>query len=89
MNLLIDTHVLLWWLDDPLILSMEACKAIEEGKNAAYVSAAAAWEITIKKLLGKLDAPDDLERMMSINRFQSLAITVRHAVGVASITFDT
>ena len=53
MTLLLDTHVFLWWLDDPSQLSKAAAKAIGDGKNTVYVSAAVVWEISIKKALGK------------------------------------
>ena len=53
MTLSLDTHVFLWWLDDPQLLSKAACKAIADGRNTVYVSAAVAWEIAIKKALGK------------------------------------
>ena len=49
MMLLLDTHVLLWWLDDPRQLSKAARKAIQDGTNPVYISAAVAWEIAIKK----------------------------------------
>ena len=76
MMLLLDTHVLLWWLDDPRQLSKAARKAIQDGTNPVYISAAVAWEIAIKKALGKLDAPDDLEDVVEANRFLSLPITI-------------
>ena len=57
MTLLLDTHVLLWWLEDPSKLSRQANKAIDAGTNRVYVSSAVAWEIAVKKALGKLDAP--------------------------------
>ena len=85
MNLLLDTHVLLWWLDDPALLSVKARAAIADGSNTVYVSAAAAWEIAIKRALGRLDAPDDLEEMMAEERFLPLPIRVRHALAVASL----
>jgi PIN domain nuclease of toxin-antitoxin system len=69
MTLLLDTHVFLWWLDDPELLSKQARKAIGDGKNIVYISAVVAWEISIKKALGKLDAPDDIEGAMTANRF--------------------
>ena len=50
-----------------------------------FVSAAVAWEITIKRQLGKLDAPDDLETALAEERFQHLPITVRHALAVAEL----
>jgi PIN domain nuclease of toxin-antitoxin system len=85
MTLLLDTHVLLWWLDDPKRLSRAARKAIQDGANPVYISAAVAWEITIKKALGKLDAPDDLEDVIEANRFLPLPITIPHALAVRSL----
>ena len=53
MNLLLDTCVLLWWLDDPItLLSKEASTAIKEPDNKIIVSVVSAWEIAIKKALG-------------------------------------
>ena len=58
MNLLLDTCVLLWWLDDPDLLSEEASTAIKNTDNQITVSVVSAWEIAIKKALGKLSSPD-------------------------------
>ena len=44
MTLSLDTHVFLWWLDDPQLLSKAARKAIGDGKHTVYVSAAVACE---------------------------------------------
>lgn len=85
MTLLLDTHAFLWWMDDPGLLSRAAREAIADGKNTVYVSAAVAWEITIKRALGKLDAPDDLEDAMQANRFLPLPISVAHALAVAGL----
>lgn len=85
MTLSLDTHTLLWWLEDPQLLSKAARKAIADGKNTVYVSAAVAWEIAIKKALGKLDAPDDLEAAIAANRFLPLPITIPHALAVAAL----
>jgi PIN domain nuclease of toxin-antitoxin system len=82
MTLLLDTHVLLWWLDDPQLLSEAARTAIGDGKNTVYISAAVAWEIAIKRALGKLDAPDDLEAAMAANHFLPLPVTIPHALAV-------
>ena len=82
MRLLLDTHVVLWWMDDPRVVSDEARRSITDPKNDVFVSAAAAWEITIKKSLGKLEAPDDLEDAIKDARFETLPITVRHALEV-------
>jgi PIN domain nuclease of toxin-antitoxin system len=85
MTLLLDTHAFLWWLDDPQLLSKAARKAIGDGKNTVYVSAAVAWEIAIKRALGKLDAPADLEGALTANRFLPLPITIAHALGVEAL----
>ena len=85
MTLLLDTHVLLWWLDDPDLLSRKARDAIAQGDNMIFLSAAVAWEIAIKKALGKLDAPDDLQDVMAAERFQPLPITIPHALAIAAL----
>ncbi len=83
--LLLDTHVLLWWLDDPSLISGEARALIADSRRPVFVSAAAAWEITIKRQLGKLEAPDDLEAVLERERFQHLPIAIRHALAVAEL----
>jgi PIN domain nuclease of toxin-antitoxin system len=85
MTLSLDTYVFLWWLDDPQLLSKAARKAIGDGKNTVYVSAAVVWEIAIKRALGKLDAPDDLEAAMTANCFLPLPITIPHALAVEAL----
>ena len=60
-------------------------KAIGDGKNGVYVSAAVIWEISIKRSLGKLSAPDDLEEAMTANRFLPLPVTIPHALAVATL----
>ena len=79
MNLLLDTHVLLWWLADDAGLEHETRSAIEDASNIIHVSAASAWEISIKKALGKLDAPDDLQAALIASQFQPLPISILHA----------
>jgi len=85
MNLLIDTHVLLWWLDDPIRISDTAQSAIRNSENSLYVSAATVWEIVIKKALGKLDAPDNLAEVLRVCQFDSLPITAEHALAVRDL----
>jgi PIN domain nuclease of toxin-antitoxin system len=85
MKLLLDTHVLLWWLDNPMLLSEEARKAIRNGKNSVYASAASIWEIVIKNALGKLDLPSNIEQMLTVNRFLSLPISITHTLAIQSL----
>lgn len=85
MKLLLDTHVLLWWLDDPNQLSPKALEAIRDEDNPVFISAAVVWEIVIKKALDKLDAPDNLNDVAAENRFEPLAITIEHALALEKL----
>ena len=59
MNLLLDTHVLLWWLGDDPLLPETAREAIGDTANLLILSAAVVWDIRIKQALGKLSiAPE-------------------------------
>lgn len=80
MNLLLDTHALLWWLADDPELSREARAAISAPQHIVYVSAASAWEISIKRAIGKLQSPGDLDTAVAACAFQELPITVVHAL---------
>lgn len=77
-RLLLDTHVLLWWLADDPSLGIKAKDAIRNGHNEVYVSAATTWEISIKKALGKLEAPEDMDSIVEEERFLKLPISLYH-----------
>lgn len=85
MNLLLDTHALLWALADDPTLAPDARTAIVDGRNVVFASAASAWEITIKKALGKLRAPDDLADALDGAGLTPLDITIEHAAVVAEL----
>lgn len=79
MNLLLDTHVLLWWLDDHPSLSRRCRSAVADGSNLVFVSAAIIWEIRIKQAVGKLKIPPAFRQILSQQPFNWLPITVDHA----------
>ena len=54
MKLLLDTHILLWWLNDDDKLSKNARQLISHADNVIYVSHISLWEIQIKVMTGKL-----------------------------------
>ena len=85
MNLLLDTHVLLWWLDDYLTLSKKAKDAIADGKKLVFISAVVIWEITIKQKLGKLEIPNNFRKVLDSQPFEQLDITVEHAHAVGDL----
>jgi len=79
-RLLLDTHLLLWWLSDDPLLPAAARGAISSPDNEVMVSAAAVWEIAIKKAVGRLEAPDDLGEVLSTSDFETLEIAASHAL---------
>lgn len=85
MNLLLDTHVLLWWLDDYPTLSKKAKDEIANGKNLVFISAVVIWEIRIKQSLGKLKVPNNFRKVLDSQPFEQLDITVEHAHAVGDL----
>jgi len=85
MNLLLDTHALLWWLDDNPTLSAEARDAIADGRNLVFVSAVVIWEVRIKQSLGKLQLPSNFREVLSSQAFDELPLTVDHAHRLAEL----
>ena len=57
MRLLLDSHVLLWWLADDARLPDAVREAVADGDNDVAVSAATTWEVSIKEALGRLVLP--------------------------------
>lgn len=89
MNLLVDTHVWLWWRTAPDKLSRKARAALEDDDNVLWFSAACAWEIATKHSLGKLPLPTDpgefARDVVRTSSARSLAIDVAHAVRAGSL----
>lgn len=83
MNLLLDTHAVLWWLENNPRLSRKAAAAIAEIENRCWLSAATVFEIETKHRLGKLTLPPPLqpgwETTLSSERWEILPITLGHA----------
>ena len=79
MNILLDTHVLIWSLENNSTLSDGARNAIIDGNNMVFVSSASVWEINIKKSIGKLDVPDNLLDEIKSHRFTPIDINFDHA----------
>ena len=82
---LLDTHVLLRWLSDPERLTPAARAAIVDGDHGVYVSSAAAWEMAIKKAIGRLEYPSNLDEVLEKDNIQVLPIKLAHALAVADL----
>jgi len=83
LKLLLDTHVLIWWLEGSEGLSPRARDAISDEANSIAVSAASAMEVATKFRLGKLPGAallaQDFEAIVAAQGFTELAISVHHA----------
>ncbi len=85
MKLLLDTHLVLWVMQDSRKLSAAARKQIRMA-DASYVSAASLWEIDIKASLGKLEIDSEaLEEELEAAGLQALPITWQHTTQVRKL----
>ena len=78
-GLLLDTHVVLWLLDDSPRLGSQGRGQII-GSTAVYVSAASTWELAIKAAVGKITLPEDLEDAIDRSALRDLPVTRRHTL---------
>jgi PIN domain nuclease of toxin-antitoxin system len=86
MKLLIDTHILLWWLVDDERLTQNARQHIVTQDNDIYVSHASLWEIQIKVMAGKLKADlNAIIQQLPENSFQSLPILANHIITLGKL----
>jgi PIN domain nuclease of toxin-antitoxin system len=83
-NLLIDTHVFLWWRIDSRKLKRPARDSIATA-DIVWVSAATAWEVAIKRALGRLTVDGSLLAMIDASEFTPLHITFEHAARVGML----
>lgn len=84
MRLLLDTHIVIWWLTDAPELS-DQTKELIDREPEVYVSAATVWELAIKQAIGKLKEPADLPERVRDGEFRQLAITSDHAVAAGRL----
>jgi PIN domain nuclease of toxin-antitoxin system len=82
--LLLDTEVLIWWDTNDKRLGQKARASIQDADDV-FVSAASAWEISIKSALGKLQAARQPSEAVADAGFQSLPVTFEHAEAVLEL----
>jgi PIN domain nuclease of toxin-antitoxin system len=83
--LLIDTHLLLWWLNNSPQLPANALPLIADPLNTIFVSVATVWEISIKQALGKIELPSNFDQALATSGFEMLAIQAAHARAASCI----
>lgn len=84
MSLLLDTHIVLWWLLDETTLSEEFKTRLDDDPNV-WISPISVWEVAIKDALGKLDGPQDLAEEVAQSGFRRLPITFEHAIAAGRL----
>ncbi len=87
MRLLLDTHTLIWALEDSDQLSRTARELIVDLDNQILVSATSAIEIAIKRSMRKLEAPDDLLSAIEGAGFVPITIDFATAERLATLPF--
>jgi PIN domain nuclease of toxin-antitoxin system len=83
MQILIDTHTLVWWMVDGSRLSRRASETLSDLSNRILISAVVAWELAIKVNVGKIHPPtliSLLEGALAQQVFAELPISLEHAV---------
>ena len=90
MNILIDTHALIWFLNGDHKVSSKVKEAIEHADNTKFVSTATIWELAIKTSLGKFTFDEGFEKFLGLitnNGFELLDITLDHALVLSKLEF--
>lgn len=78
MRFLIDSHLLLWWLNRDAKLSSRAKAFMEDPENTLFVSAATFWELRIKQQIGRLHLPGNFLSIVFASGFEPLPVSPQH-----------
>ncbi len=83
-GLLLDTHVVLWWLTDEATLAGEIKVRLDDDPDV-WVSSVTVWEVVIKESFGKLSGPVHLPDEIARSGFRELPISFVHAAAVGRL----
>ena len=91
MKLLLDTHIFIWWADQPERLSPAALSALEDEANELVLSVASVWEMQIKIQLGKLKLSvplkDLIKNQRETNDLTVLPVALTHVLSLGALPF--
>ena len=90
MKYLVDTHVLIWYLESNPNLSTNAKTILEDGNTQCFVSMATLWEMAIKIALARLELKTDFEKikdLISTSSFEILPIQFEHLKVITHLPF--
>jgi PIN domain nuclease of toxin-antitoxin system len=85
MRLLLDTHVLLWWMFEHPRLTSDLKSLVADDSNAVLVSSVSAFEISTKQALGKLEVPNDVDAQVEASGFTALPLSIRHGLAAGRL----
>jgi PIN domain nuclease of toxin-antitoxin system len=85
LKLLLDSHVLIWWIAESPRLDPSVVERIEDEANDVLISPVSVWEIEVKKARGKLDFPGHTALLIQAAGFKPLPITPHHAHVAATL----
>jgi PIN domain nuclease of toxin-antitoxin system len=80
LTLLLDTSTFIWWVTEDPRLGPKARSAVADPDRRVHVSAVSAWEIAIKRSLGKLEFDGDVGALVEREDFDELPIHIVHAL---------
>ena len=91
MKLLLDTHIFIWWADQPERLSQAALSALEDEANELLLSVASVWEMQIKIQLGKLKLSlplkDLIKNQQETNNLTVSPVALTHVLALDALPF--
>lgn len=85
MILLLDAHVVLWWLAGGVELDRAAAASIANPMNDVLVSAATIWELEVKRVAGRLRAPEELLEALDTADFGTVPVSATDAIAAARL----
>ena len=88
-RLLLDTHLVLWWLNGDPRLPQPVVERVQAPEAEVFVSQAALWEMAIKVSVGRLQVDlAELERQVPLQGFRWLPISNAHVLAVGNLESD-
>jgi PIN domain nuclease of toxin-antitoxin system len=91
MKLLLDTHIFIWWADQPEKLSHAVLSALEDEANELLLSVASVWEMQIKIQLGKLKLSMPLKELVrtqqETNDLRISPVALPHVLALDALPF--
>jgi PIN domain nuclease of toxin-antitoxin system len=82
---LLDSHVLIWWLESPDRIAKPVRDAISDPANDILFSVASIWELSIKSALNRLRLPPSYVTLLRQEGIDELEITTSHALATVSL----